>query len=222
MRKFYPSVDHDVLKSIVRRKIKDPDVLWLLDEIIDSADGIPIGNYLSQYFGNLYLTYFDHWMKEEKRCRYYFRYCDDIVVLHSNKEILHRLFREVEEYLSVNLRLSIKSDHQVFPVDRRGIDFLGYRFFHDYVLLRKSIAQRFKDKVLHIRRGWRNLKPGQIVNSIMSYWGWMQHGDCLNLARKYIDEEIQQIIIETCKTDGTRNPLRGAKWLKVTPTQKPR
>lgn len=216
VRKFYPSVDHDVLKSIIRRKIKDPDVLWLLDEIIDSADGIPIGNYLSQYFGNLYLTYFDHWMKEEKCCGYYFRYCDDIVILHSDKEFLHKLFKEVEEYLSANLRLSIKSDHQIFPVDKRGIDFLGYRFFHDYVLLRKSIAQRFKEKVSRIRHEWRDMRTSQVVNSIMSYWGWMRYGNCLNLVRGHIDGEVQQIIAKTCRAGGARNPLRRVRWLKAT------
>ena len=213
VRKFYPSVDHDILKSIVRRKIKDPDVLWLLDEIIDSADGIPIGNYLSQYFGNLYLTYFDHWMKEEKRCRYYFRYCDDVVILHGDKELLHELFKEAQEYLSANLKLSVKSNYQVFPVDKRGIDFLGYRFFHDYTLLRKSIMRRFKAKARRVRRGWRHMRPSQIVNGIMSYWGWMRHGNCLNLAKKYIDGEVEQIIARTCRAEGTKNPLRRLRWL---------
>lgn len=65
IRKFYPSLNHDILKGIIRKKIKDEDLLWLLDEIIDSADGVPIGNYLSQFFANLYLAYFDHWVKEE-------------------------------------------------------------------------------------------------------------------------------------------------------------
>jgi len=220
VRKFYPSIDHGVLKSIIRRKIKDPDVLWLLDEIIDSADGVPIGNYLSQYFGNLYLAYFDHWMKEEKCCRYYFRYCDDVVVLHSNKGVLRKLFMEAQEYLSVNLKLCIKSNHQIFPVEKRGIDFLGYRFFHDYVLLRKSIAQRFKEKVLYIRGEWGSMRPSQIVNSIMSYWGWVKHGNCLNLIKKHIDWEIQQIVAETCMASGTRNPMRRLKWHKATPIQK--
>ena len=73
IRKFYPSIDHDVLKAIIRRKIKCKDTLALLDTIIDSTDGVPIGNYLSQYFANLMLAYFDHWIKEEKRVRYYFR-----------------------------------------------------------------------------------------------------------------------------------------------------
>ena len=215
IHKFYPSVDRDILKTIVRRKIKDPDVLWLLDEIIDSTEGgIPIGNYLSQYFGNLYLMYFDHWMKEDKYCKYYFRYCDDIVVLHRNKQFLHELFIEAQEYLFINLKLSIKSDYQIFPVDKRGIDFLGYRFFHDYVLLRKSIAKRFKTKIRHIGRKWKVMPSSQIINGVMSYWGWMQYGNCLNLIKSHVDSKIQQIIAKVCKTDNVKNPLRRYKWLK--------
>jgi len=89
--KFYPNVDHEVLKQLLRKKFKDQDLLWLLDEIIDSADGLPIGNYLSQYFANYYLTYFDHWIKESKEVRYYFRYADDIIILSNNKPHLHEL-----------------------------------------------------------------------------------------------------------------------------------
>ena len=63
IRKFYPSINHDILKAVVRRKIKDPDVLWLLDDIIDSAEGVPIGNYISQYYANLYISDFDHDLK---------------------------------------------------------------------------------------------------------------------------------------------------------------
>nr|MDA3835023.1 RNA-directed DNA polymerase [Spirochaetales bacterium] len=80
VRKYYQSIDNELLKSVIRKKIKDPHVLWLLDEIIDSTQGVPIGNYLSQYFGNIYLASFDHFCKT--KVKYYFRYCDDIVVLH--------------------------------------------------------------------------------------------------------------------------------------------
>jgi RNA-directed DNA polymerase len=81
IKKFYPNIDHQILKQLLRRKFKDEDLLWLLDEIIDSAPGLPIGNYLSQYFANFYLTYFDHWIKEVKGVEYYFRYADDLVIL---------------------------------------------------------------------------------------------------------------------------------------------
>src|SRR5690606_24192648 len=66
IKKFYPSIDHWTLKTLLMRKFKDKNLLWLLFEIIDSAPGVPIGNYLSQYFANFYLAYFDHWLKEEK------------------------------------------------------------------------------------------------------------------------------------------------------------
>ena len=89
IKKFYPSINHDILKQIIRYKIKDEELLQLLDEIIDSAEGVPIGNYLSQFFANLYLAYFDHWIKEILKVIYYFRYCDDITILGSSKEELH-------------------------------------------------------------------------------------------------------------------------------------
>lgn len=143
VKKFYPNIDHAILKQLLRKKIKDQDLLWLLDEIIDSADGLPIGNYLSQYFANFYLTYFDHWIKEKKQVRYYFRYADDLVFLSSNKSDLHQLLYEIKNYLSNRLKLTVKENYQLFPVQARGIDFIGYIFYHTHTLLRKRIKQNF-------------------------------------------------------------------------------
>ena len=98
IKKFYPSIDHAVLKMILRKKIKDVQLLALLDEIVDSAPGVPIGNYLSQFFANLYLTYFDHWLKEEQQVKYYIRYADDMVILHRDKAYLHQLLAQ-NQYL---------------------------------------------------------------------------------------------------------------------------
>ena len=139
IKKFYPSINHEILKTIIRRKIKDKEVLYILDEIIDSTNGVPIGNYLSQYFANLYLAYFDHYCKEVLKCKYYFRYADDIVILSSNKEFLHSIIYKIQKYLDTNLKLQVKSNWQVFPVDSRGIDFVGYIFRHNYILVRKKI-----------------------------------------------------------------------------------
>ena len=211
IRKFYPSINHDILKALIRKKIKDKDVLSLLDEIIDSAEGVPIGNYLSQYFGNLYLTYLDHWLKETKQCRYAFRYCDDICLLHSSKEHLSELKHEIAEYLATNLKLTLKSNWQIFPVDARGIDFLGYRFFHGYTLLRKSIAIKFKQRIRYIKTHWPYLSSSQILNSVMSYYGWLGHADCNNLIKKYINQDIYSIFNKVCKKEGVSNPLGGNK-----------
>ncbi|MDD2496198.1 MAG: RNA-directed DNA polymerase, partial [Tissierellia bacterium] len=93
-RKYYPSINHNILKSKYRKLFKDKDLLWLLDEIIDSTEGntgIPIGNYLSQYSGNFYFSSFDHWIKEEKQVKYYYRYMDDIVLINEDKNKLKSL-----------------------------------------------------------------------------------------------------------------------------------
>jgi len=174
IKKFYPNIDHDILKGLLRRKFKDADLLWLLDEIIDSAPGVPIGNYLSQYFANFYLSYFDHWLKEEKKVKYYFRYADDLVILSGNKEELHSLLFDIRIYLGEKLKLTIKENYQVFPVADRGIDFVGYRFYHTHTLLRKSIKQRYA----------RMLKKGPNRESIAAYNGWTTHCNSINLVRK--------------------------------------
>jgi len=207
IRKFYPSVDHGILKRVIGKKIKDKNVLWLLDLIIDSASGVPIGNYLSQYFGNLYLSGLDHWLKEQKRCKYTFRYCDDVCVLHSDKKYLSELRKEISNYLHINLNLVLKTNWQIFPIDKRGIDFLGYRFFHDYTLLRKRTAVRFKQRINYIKKRYYSLTPINILSGIMSYWGWMKYANCYKLKKLYIDYDIKKIVGNVCIVNKLHNPL---------------
>jgi RNA-directed DNA polymerase len=174
IKKFYPNVNHDILKTLLRKKIKDNDLLWLLDEIIDSAPGLPIGNYLSQYLANFYLTYFDHWIKENKQVKYYFRYADDIVILSKNKEDLHSILAEIKEYFITNLAIEVKNNYQVFPVSTRGIDFVGYVFYHTHTMLRKGIKKNFA----------RMLSKNKNTASIASYFGWTKHCNSKHLMKK--------------------------------------
>jgi len=174
VRKFYQSVDHDVLKKIIRKKIKCKDTLWLLDTIVDSAPGVPIGNFSSQHFGNLMMTELDHWIKEQLNVKHYFRYCDDMVLLSDSKDELHQSRRDIECYLSDELQLILKDNWQVFPVAVRGIDFLGYRFFPTYTLVRKSIVGTFKRKYRH-----------GSARSLAAYHGWFKWADTHNLTIKY-------------------------------------
>lgn len=183
---FYASINHDVLKSLLLRKFKDNNLLWLLFSIIDSSGGttgIPIGSYLSQYLANFYLAYFDHWCKEEKGCKYYVRYMDDVVIFNSDKEVLHSLLRDIDEYLDKNLSLSLKSNYQIFPTFTRGVDFVGYRHFGDYKLLRKTTCKNFKRRMLSIEN-----KPTITYGDFCcfnSYKGWLQFCDGYRLAEKY-------------------------------------
>jgi len=182
VKKFYPSIDHAILKRQLRYKIKCNDTLGLLDLIIDSADGVPIGNYLSQYFGNLYLTGMDHWIKETLKCKNYFRYCDDLVILDKSGDMLHAYREQIEKYLRDELNLTLKGNWQVFSVKTRGIDFLGYRIFKDYCLVRKSIIKEFKRK---------NCCGKENKNSIMSYAGWFKFADTFNFQTIYMRREYE-------------------------------
>lgn len=183
IKKFYPSVNHCILKRLLRRKFKDEDLLWLLEGIIDSADGLPIGNYLSQYLANFYLTPFDQWIKQAKGVRYYFRYADDIVILSGSKEYLHQLLVEITAYLDLELKLTVKGNHQVFPVVSRGIDFVGYVCYHTHTRLRKSIKQNFARKMA---RG-----AGRLSRD--SYYGWTKHCNGVHLFKTLTtdDQRIQ-------------------------------
>lgn len=213
IRKFYPSIDHDVLKTIIRKKIKDKQLLFTLDEIIDSAPGVPIGNYLSQYFANLYLTYFDHWLKEIKQVKYYFRYADDMVIFGSNKESLHELRKEIECYLKSKLKLDIKPNYQVYPINKRGIDFVGYVFFHTHTLLRKSIKTKMLRTITRLSKGIRH--KNYIRRKICTYNGWMKFcnsthlycAKCKNLYDKYNIVNPERIIATPTLTSNVINKI---------------
>ncbi|WP_071131377.1 RNA-directed DNA polymerase [Enterococcus timonensis] len=199
-KKFYPSINHDILKAKYRRLFKDQELLWLLDEIIDSTPGdtgIPIGNYLSQYSGNFYLGAFDHWAKEVLRVKYYYRYMDDIVIFDESKEILHNQRKQIDQYFVETLKLTVKDNWQVFPTNVRGVDFVGYRVFKGYTLLRKSTATNMKRQLRKIRR---RHEAGEEISftdfcSVQSYKGWIKHCNSYRLYKKYF-EPIEPAIKE--------------------------
>ncbi len=179
IKKFYPSIDHEILKQLLKRKFKDAKLLELLFGIIESAPGVPIGNYLSQYFANFYLTGFDRWIKQTLKVAHYFRYADDIVIFSNSKAYLRDLLSKITGYLHTELKLTVKSNYQVFNVAARGVDFVGYVFYHLYTLIRKSIKQAFA----------RMLARRKNPASIASYFGWFKHCDSFNLTKKLIPDE---------------------------------
>lgn len=181
--KFYPSVDHKILKQVLSKQIKDPRLLNLLDIIIDSGPGVPIGNYLSQYFGNLVLNPFDYWIKQEKRIKHYFRYCDDFVIFHESKEVLHALLAEIKEKLG-EYRLKLKDNWQIFPIDDRGVDFLGYRFWPQKTLLRKTSLRNFTHR-LRVKKMTLN-EALRLRDAIGTYKGWLKYCDNRGFKRKHI------------------------------------
>lgn len=179
--KFYPSIPHENLLQVIGRKIKDERVMRLFADIIGSiGDGknVPIGNYTSQWFGNLYLNELDRFVKHRLHVRDYIRYCDDFLLFGNDKEELKRLADTVENFVKKELLLKL-SKKSLYPTSH-GVDFLGYRHFpNGKILVRKSTAKRVRQRLKKIP--WE-LKHGKITKEqaqgkIASANGWLKHAN---------------------------------------------
>ena len=195
IRKFYPSIDHEKMKAVVRRKIKDPEVLWLLDGIIESAPGVPIGNYISQYFANLYLSELDHLLKEVAGVRYYYRYADDMVLLAGDKPTLHGWLVLINDWLNEERCVDLKSNYQVFPVESRGIDFVGYVTFHTHCLARKKNKQGLCRELAKLRKA--GVPEAEIMLLTASRAGFMLHCDSKHLFKVLNMKKFSDLVPKT-------------------------
>ena len=177
VRKFFPHVDHTILKQMLEHQISDRDTLSLLFENIESVpkdEGLPIGNYCSQYYANYYLTPFDDYLT--KKGIRFVRYMDDICIFLFDKIGFRPLQRDIEWFLLRKLNLTLKDNWQLFPIDIRGLDFVGYRIWKDKTIIRKSIFKRIRKRTKSINE---MIKLGMGVTehdecSVMSYYGWIK------------------------------------------------
>lgn len=190
VKKYYPSVDNKILKQCVRKKIKCKDTLWLLDDIIDSMQGLPIGNYTSQHLGNLYLNEFDWWMKQTVKPRGYFRYCDDIVVFGDSPTELVQIKKVMEFKLSL-LKLQIKPSWNIYDVNKSGVDFVGYVFRPSHTRLRSSIARRFAAKCKSLTKIVCASNSVMFLSSLMAYKGWVKRASAKLLWRKCVAKLVR-------------------------------
>ena len=244
IRKFYPSIKHRVLMRIVRRKIKDKDLLWLLDEIICSvrevktplstprerplgkrylsmskqphkkaaynvdekdkteSEGLPIGNYLSQYLANLVLCYFMHKINEVLKLDSA-EYADDIIFLADNKETLRdALNKFIRPYIEEELELKLKDNWQIFPIaenraDRHGraLDFVGYKFYRRQKFIRKSIKQNFCRAAARLNKRKRPLTAAEYKQAVAPWLGWAKHSNSKHLLKTIIKKEFHESIL---------------------------
>lgn len=163
---------------------KDKDLVELLFVIIDSCEkGVPIGNYTSQYFNNYYFSGLDHYCKEVLQIKYYFRYCDDIIVFGETTEKLRELHIKINNYIN-ELNVKLKDSWRIFDVTSNGVDFVGYILYRDHIRLRKCTKLKFIEACKSM--DFNNLSPRDI-NVLGSYWGILKHADCRNLWFKYTD-----------------------------------
>jgi RNA-directed DNA polymerase len=184
VHKYYPSVNNNLMKQAIRKKIKCADTLWLFDDIIDSIEGLPIGNYTSQHLGNLYLNDFDWWIKQELKPKGYFRYCDDIVVFADTAKKLV----EIKELMVAELAridLTIKPSWNIYDVHKNGVDFVGYVFKPSETRLRKSITIKFKRACRRLKRFLHKVDPKPYLSTLMAYKGWAKPANAKLLWRKH-------------------------------------
>ena len=172
---------------MLERVFKDKDVLWLLKDIVFSFEGeknVPIGNLTSQWFGNFYLTKLDYYIKHELKIKDYVRYCDDFCLFHNDKKYLHECKQKIEEFLKNELKLTF-SKADVFRT-KQGIDFLGYRHFDNYILLRKNTAKRIIKRIRTLPENRKNgiITEEQYRSIVTSTYGWLKHANTHNLQMK--------------------------------------
>lgn len=182
VKKFYPSVDTDKLLILLARKIKDPKLLNLLRKIFALEPGLPIGIVLSQILGNFFLSeVLDH----KYESAYYNRWADDIVIFGPNKRKLHKLYEDMAATLR-EWGLEFNNKRQIFRVDDRAVDFMGFRFEHGRTILRKRNIKKIHRAVA----AWQKNKSAKAAKSFMSYWGWIKHSDTYDFYTSFIRKNV--------------------------------
>lgn len=185
IKKFYESVKQDFVMYCVRRVFKDEKLIAMLDNFVRlMPEGLSIGLRSSQGLGNLLLSVFlDHYLKDKYGIRYYYRYCDDGVVLAGTKRELWEI-RDVIHQSIEQIELTVKANERVFPIEE-GIDFLGYVIRPDSVRIRKRIKQKFARKMATVksRRRRREL--------VSSFYGMAKHANCIMLFNKLTGKSMR-------------------------------
>ncbi|MDB9303336.1 RNA-directed DNA polymerase [Nodularia spumigena CS-591/12] len=207
IRKYFPSIDHIILKELIRRKIKCSDTLWLIDTIIDNSNeqetvidyfpgddllspviqrkGLPIGNLTSQFFSNIYLNGFDHFVKEQLKISKYVRYVDDFALFSDERQLLADARLAIEEYLTT-LRLKIHPIKSQLFETQIGATFLGFRVFADRIRVRNSNLHHARRRLKGLQTDYLQgrIEQEKVNQSIQSWFAHLEHGDTWQLRQQ--------------------------------------
>ncbi len=192
IRKYFDSIDHDIMLRLLARRIKDNDLLNLFGDILETyhkkcGKGLPIGNLISQHLANFYLGYFDHWVKEARMIKGYVRYMDDFILFGNTKSDLKSKYLQVKKFLKSELRLELKSNFQLNKC-KYGVPFLGYRAFAAKILLSQASRKRFIRKFRKYEERFLNGKwsAEELVIHMEPLIEFTKHADTLNFRRTII------------------------------------
>lgn len=187
IKKFYPSINHKILLQIIKHKIKDEKLILLFQDIIKSIGeetNVPIGNYTSQWFGNLYLNELDSFIKHVLKIKSYLRYNDDFILFGNDKEKLKIIQESVRDFLSSKLDLTL-SKEKIREV-QNGIEFIGYKHYPDHIIVRKSSVKRMRKniKIKHYKFVKNKITPSQFISTLQSICGWLKWANTYNLKQQ--------------------------------------
>lgn len=180
IKKFFASIDHEVLKKILERHIADEEMRWLLDQILKSFHtthpdvGLPLGNLTSQLLVNIYMHEFDMYVKQELRVKYYIRYADDFAILSDDKKYLENLLPKFHEFLNGKLKLTLHEHKVYIKTIASGVDFLGWVHFPHHRQIRTTTKQKLV----------RRLKGYPKPQTVTSYRGLLGHGNTYKLQKR--------------------------------------
>lgn len=204
IRKYFPSIDHEILKEILRRKIKCPDTLWLIDTIIDGSNeqepvidffpgdhlltplerrrGLPIGNLTSQFFANIYLNGFDHFVKEHLKVKQYLRYVDDFALFSNDQAFLADARPALEDFLAT-LRLTIHPIKSQLFQTQIGPSFVGFRIFQDHIRVKSNNLRRARYRLRRLKKRYAVgcITFAQLTRSLQSWNAHLKHADTWHL-----------------------------------------
>lgn len=210
--KYFYRIDHDVLMGILKRKIHDDDMIFLLDKIVNSSEtnfglppgkspgevkrsdrvsekGMPVGNLSSQMFANLYLNELDQYCKRTLGIHFYVRYMDDVIILHQDKDQLHEWKRIIDTFLKEKLQLDLNEKTCIRPITL-GVEFCGYKIWNTHIKLRKSTALKMKRNLKKLQKEYAagEVTVEEAKQTISSYLGILKHCDSYSLKRTIFGE----------------------------------
>jgi len=194
VKKFFDSIDQQILLCLIRNRVRNENMLWLIERIIESFEkerntGLPLGNVTSQIFANIYLNELDYFVKHALKVKHYIRYCDDFVILSEERKYLEATLSKINNFLIDVLKLSLHGRKIIFRKFTHGIDFLGYVVMPYYRVLRTKTKRRILKKMA---RRKSELERGEVDvasfnSSLQSYFGVLAHCKGFKIRKKLID-----------------------------------
>ena len=195
--KYFDNINKTILLKILKRKIKDKDVLWLIKEILYAQKrekGLEIGNYTSQMFANIYLNEIDQYIKHILKVKYYFRYMDDSVLFVKTKQEAKEILEKIKTFLKMNLELELNKKTQIFK-SKQGVNFCGYKINTYRLKIRDKGKRKLKEKVKQLKK---DIKQGKMTSKeaykyLAGHLGYIKIANTYNLESKLFYQEDDDI-----------------------------